>query len=97
MGLLAVCCAKNGHPARTEELAGGPVLKLPRGCLRRCGRCSACRRVDRSVCGGSKGFGRSRRNTKLLLKRKDSHDFSGKMRYTHFNRIRDTTHWGEQS
>src|SRR5712692_11208730 len=58
----------------------------------RCYGCSSgCGSADRSSCAASGAIATSKANRKRLLRRKDFHDFSGKMRYSLFYRIRDTT------
>src|SRR5712692_8845205 len=58
----------------------------------RCYGCSSgCGSADRSSCAASGAIATSEANRKRLLRRKDFHDFSGKMRYSLFYRIRDTT------
>ena len=53
--------------------------------------CSGWSPANKSGCGGSKTSGTSRRKTRRLLARKDTHDFPGQMRYQHFHRIRVTS------
>src|SRR5713226_2411537 len=61
----------------------------------RCYGCSSgCGSADRSSCAASGAIATSKANRKRLLRRKDFHDFSGKMRYSLFYRIRDTTNMG---
>src|SRR3990172_4420089 len=57
-----------------------------------CYECSSdCGSADRSSCAASGATATSEVKKRLLLKRKDLNDFSEKMRYSLFNRIRGTT------